>query len=125
MTNTESYIVNINQLCFDTKVGIYEHEKHQSQKLILNFDITVKNLCNYLDTDIDYDNVFCYHSFINKIEKYISATHQIGLLENLARDIATIAFEDEKVLKIKINAQKPDAIKSTQSVGITMVFSVS
>ena len=125
MKNTESYSVNIHQLCFNTKVGIYDHEQHQSQKLILNFDITVKNLCNYVDTHIDYDSVFCYHSFIKKIDQYISATHQIGLLENLARDIATIAFEDEKVLKIKINAQKPDAIESTQSVGITMIFSVS
>ncbi|MCH9845394.1 MAG: dihydroneopterin aldolase [Alphaproteobacteria bacterium] len=125
MKNTDSYIVTINQLCFDTKVGIYEHEQHKAQKLILNFEITVKNSCNYLDTHIDYDSVFCYHSFINKIEQYISATHQIGLLENLARDIAIIAFEDKKVLKIKINAQKPDAIKNTQSVGISMIFSVS
>ena len=125
MQNTEAYIVMINQLCFDAKVGIYEHEQHKSQKLILDFEITVKNLCNYLDTHVDYDNVFCYHSFINKIEQYMNETHQIDLLENLVRDIAIIAFEDEKVLKIKINAQKPDAIKNTQSVGVSMFFSVS
>ena len=125
MKNTESYIVTINQLCFDTKVGIYAHEQHKSQKLILDLEITVKISCNYLDTHIDYDKVFCYHSFINKIGQYIDETHQIDLLENLACDIAIIAFEDEKVLKIKIDARKPDAIKNTQSVGVSLVFSVS
>ncbi|MCH9853817.1 MAG: dihydroneopterin aldolase [Alphaproteobacteria bacterium] len=125
MINTESYIVAINQLCFDVKVGIYEHELHKPQKLILNLEITVKNSDNYFETHIDYDNVFCYHSFVNKIEQYINAIKQIGLLENLARDIAIIAFEDKKVLKIKIDAQKPDAIKMTQSVGVSMVFSIS
>ncbi len=123
MPKTETYIIHINQLRFHTLVGIYTHEQETKQPLIIDLEIGVKIPPDYLDKHVDYESVYCYHSLIKKIETYIDNQQQIDLLENLARDIAELAFDDKRVKHIKVHAKKTDAIEMAQDVGVCLHFS--
>ena len=121
-----SYKINIKDLFLsNVLIGIYEHEKHQPQNLKLNIDVSLQIPDEYLQTQVEYAQVFCYHELIKKIEHHIRHAPHIGLLENLAADIAKLAFSNNMVQEISVNIAKPDAISNTDTVGIEMKFTAN
>ncbi|MDB3873292.1 dihydroneopterin aldolase [Pelagibacteraceae bacterium] len=110
--SSEEEIILINDLILNAKFGFYEYEKLKEQKIIFNlklFIIPKTYEDKSLEEIVDYDQV------INKIKKIIS--DPINFLETLANKIINEIFKDQRVFKVSIKIEKPEAIKECKSVG--------
>ncbi len=109
---SEEAAVLINDLNLDVQFGFYDHEKVKKQKLIFNLKLFI-NPNKYNDKDlkeiVDYDKIIL---IIKNILK-----NQINFLETLADKILKEIFQDNRIYKIHIKIEKPDAVKECISVG--------
>ena len=96
-------------------VGVYDHEKHTPQRLIISVDLNVaENAAAHNDR---LENVVCYEGIVRNIQKICTAGH-VNLLETLAEKIAADCLEDKRVLVVKVSIEKPDILPECTAVGI-------
>lgn len=95
-------------------IGVYDHEKTNSQRVVANIDLTVLEKKEVSDK---IEHVVCYHEVVRKIEKITKAGH-VNLLETLAENIASACLEDRRILAIRVRLEKPEALKQAASVGV-------
>ncbi len=107
--------VFITNLALDALIGVYEHEKIDPQKIIINIDLTVSE--DKDDIDDKLIGVVCYETIVNKIKTIIAAGH-VNLVETLAEQFAEACLEDSRVIATRIRLEKPEAISEAASVGI-------
>ncbi len=105
----------INNLIIEMSVGIYEHEKANKQRVIINITLDVESNAGRTLTSID--DVVSYENIVNKVKKLAAEKHY-DLLEEFAEKIADICNSSDKVLKTIIRLEKPDIINDAKSVGI-------
>ncbi len=96
-------------------LGIYEHEKLQSQKIIVNIDLSVKEGESQIDDEIGH--VVSYEIVVKKVEAIIAEGH-INLVETLCEKIATACLRDRRVASVRVRVEKPDIIPNARSVGV-------
>lgn len=106
--------VIIRDLELDMYIGIYDHEKENKQRVIVNLDIEVKKQ-DYKDVD-DYSMVFCYETIINEIQDLAAQGH-INLVETFAQKITELCLAKSLTKSVRVNVQKPDIIDKTTGVG--------
>lgn len=116
---TPNYVLCINDLHLNTSIGVFEYEKLSPQPLILNVKITATPPAN-LHAD-SYDNVVCYKTIVDTITSTITSRHY-ELVETVCHAVAQICFDDNRVLSVWVQATKPNAIETCQSVGVEMTF---
>ncbi|MDC1148721.1 dihydroneopterin aldolase [Pelagibacteraceae bacterium] len=110
--SSEEEIILINDLMLNAKFGFYEYEKLKEQKIIFNLKLFILPKTyedKSLEEIVDYDQV------INMIKKIIS--DPINFLETLADKIINEIFKDQRVFKVSIKIEKPEAIVECKSVG--------
>ena len=107
--------VFITDLSLDALIGVYEHEKINPQKIVINIDLTVSEDKNSIDDKLM--GVVCYETIVNKIKTLIAAGH-VNLVETLAEQFANACLEDSRVIAARIRLEKPQAISEAASVGI-------
>jgi dihydroneopterin aldolase len=110
--SSEEEIILINDLMLNAKFGFYEYEKLKEQKIIFNLKLFIMPKIyedKSLEEIVDYDQV------INMIKKIIS--DPINFLETLADKIINEIFKDQRVFKVSIKIEKPEAIEKCKSVG--------
>lgn len=110
--SSEEEIILINDLMLNAKFGFYEYEKLKEQKIIFNLKLFIMPKTyedKSLEEIVDYDQV------INMIKKIIS--DPINFLETLADKIINEIFKDQRVFKVSIKIEKPEAIEKCKSVG--------
>lgn len=110
--SSEEEIILINDLMLNAKFGFYEYEKLKEQKILFNLKLFImpkKYEDKSLEEIVDYDQV------INMIKKIIS--DPINFLETLADKIINEIFKDQRVFKVSIKIEKPEAIEKCKSVG--------
>ncbi len=96
-------------------VGVYEHEKLASQRLIISVDLNVvENASTHGDK---LENVVCYEGIVRNIQELCNQGH-VNLIETLAERIAENCLEDKRVLAVRVCIEKPDIMPECQSVGI-------
>ncbi len=95
-------------------IGVYDHEKTTSQRVVANIDLTVVEKAEVADK---IEHVVCYHEVVRKIEKITKLGH-INLLETLAENIAAACLEDSRILAVRVRLEKPEALKQAASVGV-------
>ena len=95
-------------------IGVYDHEKNNSQRIVANIDLTVHEGSEVADK---IEHVVCYHQVVRKIEAITKKGH-VNLLETLAETIAQRCLEDKRILAIRIRLEKPEALKQAASVGV-------
>jgi 7,8-dihydroneopterin aldolase/epimerase/oxygenase len=107
--------VFITNLTLDALIGVYEHEKINPQKIVINIDLTVSE--DKLDIDDKLIGVVCYETIVNKIKTILAAGH-VNLVETLAEQFADACLEDSRVIAARVRLEKPEAISEAASVGI-------
>lgn len=113
----KTYTIHINDLEFQASVGVLDHEKLQSQRVVMDIALTSvrpKNI--YSD---DYGDVVCYASIINKVATMLSQKH-IELIETMAAKVTDICLEDSRILKANVKVVKPDIIPNAE-VGVELI----
>jgi len=96
-------------------IGIYEHEKTDPQRIIVNIDLSVQEGDGPQDDDIGH--VVSYEIVVKKVEQIIAEGH-INLVETLCEKIAAACLRDKRVVAARVRVEKPDIIKNARSVGV-------
>jgi dihydroneopterin aldolase len=96
-------------------IGIYEHEKRDPQRIIVNIDLSVKEGEGPKDDDISH--VVSYEVVVKKVEAIIAEGHT-NLVETLCEKIAAACLRDKRVVAARVRVEKPDIIKNARSVGV-------
>lgn len=96
-------------------IGIYDHEKVDPQRIIVNIDLSVKEGEGPQDDDISH--VVSYEIVVKKVEAIIAKGH-INLVETLCEKIAAACLKDRRVMAARVRVEKPDIIKNARSVGV-------
>ena len=96
-------------------IGIYEHEKTDPQRIIVNIDLSVQEGDGPQDDDIGH--VVSYEIVVKKVEQIIAEGH-INLVETLCEKIAAACLRDKRVVAARVRVEKPDIIRNARSVGV-------
>jgi dihydroneopterin aldolase len=96
-------------------IGIYEHEKRDPQRVIVNIDLSVKEGSGPKDDDISH--VVSYEIVVKKVEAIIAEGHT-NLVETLCEKIAASCLRDKRVVAARVRVEKPDIIPNARSVGV-------
>ena len=89
-------------LCY-RRIGIHDHEREQTQPVIINVDASVEEAVEGADetkTDTIAD-VVCYETLTEQIKEVLTGGH-IDLVEVLAEDIASRLLADTRIIRLRI-----------------------
>ena len=116
-----SFDINISKIKCSGKHGIYDHEKQNDQKFLVDIHI---NISDFFDDDIN--KTLNYEEIVDLVIKIVS-TESYDLIETLARYISEqIAFKYAKteatLQEIKVTVYKPDTILKDKTEGISVSY---
>ena len=107
--------VLIKELILDLKLGYFDFEKENSQKVKFTLDV------NYEDkkpsNDKDIKSIVNYAKIVKLIKKLVKNKHY-NFLETLAEDVFDELFKDKRIGKISLKIEKLEVLKDCSSVGI-------
>ena len=107
--------VLIKDLILKLKLGYYDFEKDQSQKVKFTLEV------NYEDkkpsNDKDIKSIVNYAKIVKLIKKLVNNKHY-NFLETLAEDVFDELFKDKRIDKITLQIEKLEIMKDCSSVGI-------
>ena len=107
--------VLIKDLILNLKLGYYDFEKKNSQKVKFTLEV------NYEDkkpsNDKDIKSIVNYAKIVRLIKKLIKNKHY-NFLETLAEDVFNELFRDKRIDKINLQIEKLEIMKDCSSVGI-------
>ena len=101
----------INNLNLIASIGVYEQEKKNKQKIIVNLEILLTN-----DTEPQSDNLHQtqdYSQFRKCVTDVVESKH-FDLLEILTNKIHTTISKNKFVLGVKVNISKPDIFENCE-----------
>ena len=112
-------IINIENLRLRTIIGIYKWEKENKQDVIINisieFDGSAAGKSDSIEDTVDYKTI------TKKIINYVEDGN-FNLIEKMVTGIGEIVMEDKRVILSTITADKPGALRFTDSVSVTETF---
>ena len=107
--------VLIKELILNLKLGYYDFEKENPQKIKFSLEV------NYQDkkptNDKDLKSIVNYSKLVKLIKKLVKNKHY-NFLETLAEDVFDELFKDRRIDKISLQIEKLEIIKDCSSVGI-------
>ena len=105
----------IKNLTLDLKLGYYDFEKNNPQKVKFTLEV------NYRDkkptNDKDLKSIVNYDKIVRLIKKLVKNKHY-NFLETLAEDVFDELFKDRRIDKITLQIEKLEIVKDCSSVGI-------
>lgn len=107
--------VFVRDLEIDALLGVYEHEKQATQKILVNIDLTVSEAGPEHEDRIT--GVVCYEQIVNKVKDIVANGH-VNLVETMAEQMAAACLDDPRVLTARIRVEKPEAFPDVGSVGV-------
>ena len=105
----------IKELILDLKLGYYEFEKENSQKVKFNLEVDYEDKKPTNDNDIK--SIVNYGKLVKLIKKLTKNKHY-NFLETLAEDVFDVLFKDKRIGKIMLQIEKMEILKDCTSVGI-------
>jgi len=105
----------IKELILDLKLGYYDFEKENSQKVKFSLEIDYEDRKPTNDKDIK--SIVNYGQVVKLITKLAKNKHY-NFLETLAEDVFDVLFKDKRIGKIMLQIEKLEIIKECASVGI-------
>ena len=107
--------VLINELILDLKLGYYDFEKINAQKVKFSLEIDYQDKKPSNDKDIK--SIVNYSKIVRIIKKLVNNKHY-NFLETLAEDVFDVLFKDKRIGKIMLKIEKLEILKGCSSVGI-------
>ncbi len=105
----------IKELVLDLKLGYYEFEKKEVQKVKFNLEVYYEDKKPTSDDDIK--SIVNYGKIVKLIKKLTTNKHY-NFLEALAEDVFDVLFKDKRIEKIMLQIEKLEILKDCTSVGI-------
>lgn len=108
-------MIRIKNLRLRTVIGINDWERDLLQDVIVNVEFEFQSDAAVKSDDIN--DTVDYKLLKRKIIKYVENS-KVFLLEKMADGILNIVFENPKVLHAKVEVDKPNALRYTDSVSV-------
>ncbi len=105
----------IKELILNLKLGYYEFEKEDAQKVKFNLEVFYEDKKPTNDGDIK--SIVNYGKIVKLIKKLTKNKHY-NFLESLAEDVFDVLFKDKRIGKIMLQIEKLEILKECTSVGI-------
>ncbi len=105
----------IKELVLDLKLGYYEFEKKEVQKVKFSLEVYYEDKKPTSDDDIK--SIVNYGKIVKLIKKLTTNKHY-NFLEALAEDVFDVLFKDKRIEKIMLQIEKLEILKDCTSVGI-------
>ena len=105
----------IKELILDLKLGYYDFEKKEPQKVKFNLEVDYEDKKPTSDDDIK--SIVNYGKLVKLIKKLTKNKHY-NFLETLAEDVFDVLFKDSRIGKIMLQIEKLEILKDCTSVGI-------
>ena len=103
----------INNLILIASIGVYEKEKKNKQKIIVNLEILLTNNTEPLSDNLEETQD--YSQFRKCVTDIVQSEH-FDLLEILTKKIYAVISKKEFVLGVKVNISKPDIFENCEVV---------
>ena len=107
--------VLIKELILNLKLGYYDFEKENPQKVKFSLEIDYKD--KKPSDDKDLKSIVNYSKVVRLIKKLVKNKHY-NFLETLAEDVFDELFKDKRIEKINLKIEKLEIMKDCSSVGI-------
>tara|TARA_B110000263_G_scaffold248945_1_gene265118 strand:+ start:636 stop:992 length:357 start_codon:yes stop_codon:yes gene_type:complete len=108
-------LIHITGLKVNCIIGINDWERVTKQDVVI--DITLHADLSKPGESDDVDDTVNYRDISKAIQAHVEAS-SYGLIEAMARNIATICLEPEAVVRADVSVQKPGALRGADSVGV-------
>ena len=105
----------IKEFILNLKLGYYEFEKEEAQKVKFNLEVFYEDKKPTNDGDIK--SIVNYGKIVKLIKKLTKNKHY-NFLESLAEDVFDVLFKDKRIGKIMLQIEKLEILKECSSVGI-------
>ena len=105
----------IKELILDLKLGYYDFEKKEPQKVKFNLEVDYED--KKPTSDYDIKSIVNYGKLVKLIKKLTKNKHY-NFLETLAEDVFDVLFKDKRIGKIMLQIEKMEILKDCTSVGI-------
>ena len=107
--------VLIKELILNLRLGYYDFEKAEPQKVKFSLDVDYRD--KKPTNDKDLKSIVNYDKLVKLIKKLVKNKHY-NFLETLAEDVFDELFKDTRIDKITLQIEKLEIIKDCSSVGI-------
>jgi dihydroneopterin aldolase/D-erythro-7,8-dihydroneopterin triphosphate epimerase len=112
--------IQITDLVVSGIIGINPDERINKQDIKVNATLWVDTRAAAISDDID--DAVNYRTITKTIIGHIEAGKPL-LVERLVGEIADICLYDQRVQQVEVTVEKPGALRSARSVGITIMRS--
>ena len=112
MTTDRIHITGLRVECI---IGINDWERVTKQEVVIDITLQV-DLTKPGDSD-EIEDTVNYRDISKAVQAHGEAS-SYGLIEAMARNIATICLESEAVTRADVSVQKPGALRGADSVGV-------
>lgn len=110
--------IEILGLKLNTRIGVYAWEHHVKQPIIINLALGIDSFKAAQTDDLTY--TLNYADLAKDLNDYLAHSH-FNLIETLAHQIIEFIFLNyQHTQHIKLNIQKPLALRQARSVGLTL-----
>ncbi len=109
--------IHIRDLLLRCIVGINEHERTQKQDVVVNVEMWV-NVSEAVRSD-DVSKTVDYKEVNKQIITAVEGSSYF-LIESLASKIAEVCLANSKVRKVRVEVEKPGALRFARSVGVEL-----
>lgn len=110
-------IIRIKNLLVRTIIGFNPDERVNRQDVIINLEIEV-DISKAVSTD-DQDGIYNYKTITKSIIAFVSESKYF-LLEKLTHEVLQLVMSDPRVLRARIEIDKPQALRFTDSVSVQL-----
>ena len=110
MTTDRIHITGLRVECI---IGINDWERVTKQEVVIDITLQV-DLTKPGDSD-EIEDTVNYRDISKAVQAHVEAS-SYGLIEAMARNIATICLESEAVTRADVSVQNPGAVRGADSV---------
>jgi len=110
-------IIRIKNLLVRTIIGFNPDERINRQDVIINAEIEVE-VINAISTD-NQDGIYDYKAITKAIIAFVTDS-KFNLLEKLTHEVLQLIMQDERVLRAKVEIDKPHALRYSESVSVEL-----
>ncbi len=109
--------IEIKGLMVRAILGINDDERVNRQNVVIHLTMFADTRQAAASDDIN--DTVNYRSVAKEVIA-LAESSEYFLVETLAQQIANLCFKDERVQKVIVSVEKPDALRFAESVGVTI-----
>ncbi|MEN8144886.1 MAG: dihydroneopterin aldolase [Gemmatimonadota bacterium] len=98
-------------------IGVHDWERKDRQDVLINIEIGAD--CQPAGLSDDFEDAVDYRAITKRVVQAAEKS-EFFLVEALAERIGAICMEDERVARVRVQVEKPGALRFARSVGVAI-----